>query len=127
MTIRSVSTLTLVCLGMMLSACASGGAGHTPIIDAPKTPQYYADLDACRVLASQRKLLNGDTQTAAVVGAAGGALIRGISDRDSFEEVLGGAAIGGALGGGAGALSAYGEQKDILLRCMAGRGYRVLG
>jgi len=110
-----------------LSACATAGAGHTPIIDAPKDDRYYSDLGQCRALAEQRKLVNGDTQQAAAIGAAAGAAIRAIGPKDSFEEILGGAAIGGVLGGGAGVFSAQSEQKHILLSCMAGRGYRVLG
>lgn len=126
---KNNALITVTCIAAMisLSACATGGAGHTPIVDAPKTPQYYADVADCQALARQRKLINGDTQTAALIGAAGGALVRGLSDKDDTDQILGGALAGAAIGGGAGMLSAYGEQKDIVLRCMSGRGYRVLG
>jgi len=122
--------LTAACLcssTLLLSACATGGAAYEPIIDGPKNAQYTEDLDDCQALAESREYLNGDVKTAAVVGAALGGLFALTRRNADTEDVLDGAAVGGLLGGGDRALKTRTERKYIVLDCMAGRGYRVLG
>ena len=120
-----------LCLGM--SACATSGANVVPVIDAPDSPQLQADLAQCQTLAAQYNGSDNDTALAAVVGAGLGALVGGTINnrfrRDSFSgnNALAGAAIGGAAGVGYGAYQSEDKKADIVYRCMAGRGYNILG
>ena len=122
---------TLVISTASLSGCASSGANHTPIIDAPKTAQYQADLDDCRTLAGESKIVNDETKAATAIGAALGGLSGASNNRfgrkSDGDDILTGAIVGAVLGGGAGVYGGYKKQKNILQRCMSGRGYRVLG
>ena len=112
----------------LLSACVSNGAHYEPIVDAPADSRYYADLGACQALAERRDLVDGETVNRAAlgagIGAAAGAIRRG---GDTLEDAAVGAAVGGAVGGATGLYDANRERKDIVMRCMSGRGYRVLG
>lgn len=126
--LTSVLTISIT----SLSGCASSGANHTPIIDAPKTAQYQADLEACRTLAGESEIINDETKGATALGAALGG-ISGLSHNRRYgrksdgNNVLAGALVGAALGGGIGVYGGYKKQKNILTRCMTGRGYHVLG
>ena len=115
-----------------LTACASGGAAYRPIVDAPNTAgyaaKYEADLADCRSFAEQRRYDNSDVRTQALVGASIGGVLGLIEgDGTEFEDFAVGAAAGGAFGAGSGALETRGERKQIVVRCMQGRGHRVLG
>ncbi len=124
----SKTTLIAVLTSLSLTACANGAANYTPIIDAPAGPQLQADLADCQSLAAQNSVFNDNTLATALVGAGVGALVGLSSGYDvDAEDALVGAAIGGAAGGGAGVFQGRSGQKDIVIRCMAGRGYKVLG
>lgn len=120
-------------LALGMTACATSGANVVPVIDAPDSPQLQADLAQCQTLASQYKGSDNDTVLAAVVGAGIGALTGGTINnryrRDQFSgnNALAGAAIGGAAGLGYGAYNSENKKSDIVYRCMAGRGYNILG
>ena len=120
-----------LCIGM--SACATSGANVIPVIDAPNSPKLQADLAQCQTLAAQYNGSGNDTALAAAVGAGLGALVGGTINnrfrRDSFSgnNALAGAAIGGAAGLGYGTLQGEDKKAEIVYRCMAGRGYKVLG
>ena len=120
-------------LSLGISACATSGANVVPVIDAPNSPQLQADLGECQTLAAQYNSSDNDTALAAVVGAGLGALIGGTinnsyrRNRFSGNNALAGAAIGGAAGLGYGAYNSEDKKADIVYRCMAGRGYKVLG
>ena len=116
-----------------LSACATGGANSVPIIDAQHNPQFHTDLAQCQALAAQRPVLNDQALQSALVGAGFGALAgssfggRPFSNRGRGENALAGALAGGAAGTAVGAFQGRSAQTDIVYRCMAGRGYRILG
>jgi len=112
----SKTTLIAALAGLSLTACANGAANYTPIL---------AD---CQSLAAQNSVFNDNTLASTLVGAGVGALVGLSSGYDvDAEDALVGAAIGGTVGGGAGVFQGRGDQKDIVIRCMAGRGYKVLG
>ncbi|MGB0908186.1 MAG: glycine zipper family protein [Maricaulaceae bacterium] len=130
MTSGSHSRLTLItigCLALPLSACAGSGASYRPIIDTPITAQYETDLQNCQSLAAERQLINGDTQTSMLRGAATGGVFGLLERGDDGDNFLTGALIGGAIGGISGAFETNGERKYIVRNCMSGRGYRVIG
>ncbi len=117
---------------MSLSACATGGAAHQPIIDGPMDPEYRAayqqDLGECRQVAEQRSYDNSDVRTQALVGAGIGGLL-GLANAYSADEgdFFTGAIIGGLFGGGQEALNTRDQRREILLNCLANRGHNVLG
>lgn len=116
-----------------LSACATGGANTVPIIDAQNSQQLQTDLAQCQALAAQVPTLNDQALASALVGAGFGALAgssfggRSFSNRGRGENALAGALAGGAAGTAVGAFQGRSAQADIVYRCMAGRGYRILG
>jgi len=112
----------------LLSACATGGAAHQPIIDGPQGALYQQDLSECRSYAERRGYDNSDVRTQALVGAGIGGLL-GLANAYHPDEgdFFTGAIIGGLFGGGSEALETRGQRRDILLNCLAGRGHRVLG
>lgn len=120
----SIALLPLI----ILSACASGGAAHNPIIDGPQDARYQQDLSECRSYAEQRSYDNSDVQTQALIGAGIGGLL-GLANARSADEgdFFTGAAIGALFSGGSEALETRGQRREILLNCLAGRGHRVLG
>ena len=131
-----LKTLNVAALGLAaaisLSACATGGANTVPIIDAPNSPQLQADLAQCQQFAAQRSI-NGEVLSSALIGAGFGALAgssfggRPFSNRGRGENALAGSLAGAAAGTGVGVFQGQAAQADIVYRCMAGRGYRILG
>ena len=121
---------------VILTACAQNQGGrfnYTPVVDLHQSgksgEQYRADLDQCQQLAAQRNAA-ADAAGGAVAGALLGAVLGGITGH-ALGVPQTGAAYGaayGAVGGGvqAGA-SGYQNQRQIVQRCLTGRGYLVLG
>lgn len=123
------SLVALSALSLLgLSACATGGAAHNPIIDGPKDAVYHEDLAACRSYAEERRYDNSDVRTQALIGAGIGGVL-GLLDAHHADEgdFFTGAIIGGLIGGGSEALETRGQRREILLNCLAGRGHNVLG
>lgn len=97
-------------------------------MDGPTGYAYEKDLGDCKALAEQRGLFNDDTKMAALAGAAIGGLVGAVeADKDEAGGAVVGALAGGAVGAGAGAAEAHGERKEIVIKCMRGRGHRVVG
>ena len=114
----------------LLAACAGTGDTFEPVVDGSRGAQYQSDLAACQALSRQKRLDNGETRTAALVGAGLIGLAAAADDEndgDRLEAGVLGALIGGAMGAGAGAAEAYGSRQDIISNCMSGRGHRVVG
>lgn len=118
----------IVALGtaiLLLSACA--GAGYRPLVDTAGRDmnKYENDLRECQGYAEQ---VSG-AGTGAAVGVAAGAIIGAL-----FGGLAGGnrtqrnqtSALGAASGGLSGAASGEGSQRNVIRRCMGGRGYNVL-
>ncbi len=112
-------------ISLMLVATLAGCATYRPIVDTKgMNPQAYeSDLRECQAYAEQ---LNPAEHAAggAVAGALFGAVLGAIvGNHDLAAQMAGvGAVSGAASGGGEGANA----QKNIIRRCMSGRGYRVL-
>ncbi len=119
--------LVLSSFPLLLSACISNGAHYEPIIDAQRDQQYYTDLGDCQHLAEGKNLVDGDTANQAALGAGLGAVLGILRRGDDLENAAVGAVVGGAIGGGSGLYEANRQRQEIVMSCMAGRGYRVLG
>ena len=110
----------------LLAGCATapGGADYRPMVDTGhRIGDYNADLAECQQYA-QRAAGAGD---GAVAGAVGGAIVMGV-----LSAILGGgghgrwAAVGALSGAASGAAAGETNQRDVIRRCMANRGYSVL-
>lgn len=118
----------LLCATALVAACADSGANYTPILDGPDTPAFQADLAACQELARSQKQFDQETMGAAALGGIAGAALGAADDSMSDAEgIFGGLIVGTLAGGAAGAVSASDRRESIVLECLRGRGYRVVG
>ena len=111
----------------LLAGCATapGGAQYVPLIDIKpeQGANYSADLADCQAYAER--------VVGAGAGAAGGA-VAGALAMGILSVVLGGgghgrwAAVGALSGAASGAAAGETNQRDVIRRCMAGRGFSVL-
>lgn len=106
-------------------------AGYRPIIDDKNInmSQYKIDLAECQALAERiNPAINTATHTAigAGIGALFGAVLGAAVGIDAGNAAAFGATAGGLTGGTEGAINAATSQKDVIKRCLSGRGYKVL-
>ena len=113
-----------IILSVAIAGCANTGQNYRPIVDTQNTSQYERDLFECQAYASQ----TADAAQSAMAGAVAGAILGAafaaiVGNGVSRNQVAGVGALSGAVQGGA-----RGEtnQRDIIRRCLAGRGYSVL-
>ena len=117
-------TTKVLSIAVVASIVGCAGPAYRPIIDTQGVDfnRYEADLRDCQSFSTQ----TADAATSGAVGAAAGAVLgsvlAGVSgdNRKSSAEL---GAIAGAIIGGAGGET---NQRNIIRRCLAGRGYRVL-
>lgn len=121
-----VRLIAALAAGLILTGCATtpGGANYRPMIDSgQRIGVYEQDLAECQTYA-QRAAGAGD---GAAAGAVGGAVVMGL-----LSAILGGgghgrwAAVGAVTGALQGAGAGEANQRAVVVRCMAGRGYNVL-
>lgn len=112
---------------VLLSGCAATtGANYRPIIDSKGIDfnRYEADLSECQAYATQTASAAQSAAAGAIAGAVLGAALAAAAgsryDRSSTARV---GALSGAVGAGA---EGERNQRTIINRCLAGRGYRVL-
>lgn len=107
---------------VLLAGCA--GPTYRPIIDTQGVDlnRYEADLRDCQAFSTQTADAGKSAAVGAAAGAVLGSVLAGVSgdNRKSSAEL---GAIAGAISGGAGGET---NQRNIIRRCLAGRGYRVL-
>lgn len=119
-------------VAMWISGCASYG-GWEPTVDISRDVNRDAldrDLAECKELA---KKASGGTATeaakgtggGAVIGAAAGAVIGAVSGNAGHGAALG-AAVGGTSGGVHQGVSAEHQYKRSYIKCLEGRGHRVI-
>lgn len=116
MNINFVVALTL---SFFIASCAN----YSPIVDSKGVDMsnYETDLSQCQQYAEQVST-GGDTATGAGVGAALGWALSAVSGGDNKV----GASVGAVSGGAAGLGRSAASQKEIIIRCLQGRGYKVL-
>lgn len=127
--------LLLVATAAILGGCATTdpnatSMGYSPIVDFPNgvTPEaqekFRTDARECRNYAEQRPSAAQGAMAGALAGAIIGALFGAVIGNSRTAGQ--GALIGGASAGGTGAMEAEGTQRQIIRRCLAGRGWNVL-
>jgi outer membrane lipoprotein SlyB len=123
----NVFTVTMIA-AMVLTGCATRntGADYRPIIDTQgKDPaRLQQDVNECQAYAHQVSSAAERAATGAAAGALLGAVFAAAAGAKGYRNE---SAAVGALSGGLGA-AAEGErdQRNIIRRCMNGRGYSVL-
>jgi hypothetical protein len=127
MNYRIVPFLGLV---FALSGCATI-TEQNPVIDQKMSnmTNYNSDLSECREIAMQIDAGESFVKSATIgtlTGAAIGAVV-GIFDDKNFGKSVGIGAAGGAVAGGIqGGLETFEDRKEIVAKCLDGRGYAVL-
>lgn len=111
--------------GLMVFCAGCAPVNYRPIVDSGiSRGDYELDLADCQNLAAQRPA-GAQAAGAATAGAAIGALFAlavGLRGRDVAHVAGWGAASYGIAGGVEGSL----QQREIVGRCMDGRGYHVI-
>lgn len=110
----------------VISGCANTGAAYRPVVDTKGVDlnRYEADLGECQQFANQTASAGQAAAAGAAAGAVFGALLAAAAGGGNSKKSTAGV---GALTGAAGA-AGQGEtnQRDVIRRCLAGRGYKVL-
>lgn len=121
---RSVGVAVLL---SVLAGCANTGANYRPIVDTKgigDMTRYESDLRECQLFATQTAGAGEGAMAGALAGAALGALLAAAAgSRYSRNQHAG---VGAVAGAAAGAGQGETDQRTIIRRCMAGRGYNVL-
>jgi uncharacterized protein YcfJ len=119
-------TLVTGLLISMITGCANTGANYRPVVDTKgiDLARYEADLGECQQFANQTASAGQAAAAGAAAGAVFGALLAAAAGGGNSKKSTAGV---GALTGAAGA-AGQGEtnQRDVIRRCLAGRGYKVL-
>ena len=113
----------VICSVFLISACANVGPNHRVLVDGGDLTNYETDLSACQDLASTRGYVNGETKADSAIGAGVGMLSNA---SDGFGNAVAGAAVGALVGGAFSSLGARQEMKNIVIKCMQGRGYNTV-
>lgn len=118
--------VAVVCCCALLTACANTGAGYRPLIDSKGVDynRYEGDLRECQAYAAQVSGAAERAAAGAIIGALFGAALAAAAgsgySRNSSAAV---GAVAGAAQGGAGGER---DQRSVIRRCLANRGYSVL-
>jgi len=118
------SLIQYASLLVVVAIVGCAGATYRPIMDTQGVDlnRLESDLQQCQQYAK----LTNDAASSAAIGATAGAVLGSVlagvagGDRSMTAKV---GAIEGAIAGGA---SGETNQRNIIRRCMSGRGYRVL-
>jgi outer membrane lipoprotein SlyB len=117
-------TILVSFLIISISGCANMGADYRPIIDSKviNRTKYEADLKECQEFAKEAPSGMDGVIAGAVVGTLIGAAVGGSNSyvRNSTMN------FGGTYGAMSGGASTENTQRNIIKRCLSGRGYVVL-
>lgn len=114
--------------GLILTAAACGQSEvDRPLtLDGTANASYNGDLAQCRAIAENYRA--EDLRRGAIGGAVVGGLIGGTtSGSDKLDDALIGAAVGGLVGAAEASEELDGLRRDVIIRCMMGRGHPVIG
>jgi len=112
---------------LIFVSCSNMGSQFTPIVDKKNIDenQYQQDLAECQNLSTQAQGAGKDAAKKAAAGVAVGALI-GLVGGGNSTNIAQSAGVGGVIGGATGAYSGNAEKENVIRRCLAGRGYKIL-
>ena len=118
--------VTIAVAAVLLAGCAAPMHSYQPLVDGDTTStQYQRDLEECRAYAMTKPSAENSAAVGAIVGAlAGVALLALGGGRGGWGNEV--AAVGAAMGGVQGYSEGAQGQQNVVKRCLAGRGHRVL-
>ena len=118
--------VTIAVAAVILAGCAAPMHSYQPLVDGDTTStQYQRDLEECRAYAMTKPSAENSAAVGAIVGAlAGVALLALGGGRGGWGNEV--AAVGAAMGGVQGYNEGAQGQQNVVKRCLAGRGHRVL-
>lgn len=118
--------VTIAVAAVILAGCAAPMHSYQPLVDGDTTStQYQRDLEECRAYAMSKPSAENSAAVGAIVGAlAGVALLALGGGRGGWGNEV--AAVGAAVGGVQGYNEGAQGQQNVVKRCLAGRGHRVL-
>ena len=121
-----MKTTAIILSAAILAGCANTGAQYQPLVDGrTQGANYSQDLAECQSYATQRAGATEGAVAGEVFGALlGVALLAVGGGRGGWGNEV--AAVGAVAGGLQGAAAGESTQRDIIKRCLAGRGYSVL-
>jgi outer membrane lipoprotein SlyB len=121
-----VKAVTAALLVSLTAGCANTGANYRPVVDTKGVDlnRYEADLVECQQYANQTAGAGESAAAGAAAGAVFGALLAAAAGGGTSRKSTAGV---GAVTGAAGA-AGQGEnnQRNVIRRCLSGRGYKVL-
>lgn len=102
------------------------GCAHDPIVDMHGVDpgQYRQDLMECRQYAAQVNTAQAAATRGAIGAAIGGVLGAIVGDHHTAQKIGG---VGAVTGASKGAERAEQRKQRVLMNCLKGRGYKVLG
>ena len=109
-----------------VSGCANTGANYRPVVDNKGVDlnRYEVDLQECQAYANQTASAGQSAAAGAAAGAVLGAVLAAAAGKNySRTSTARVGAVTGAVGAGA---EGENNQRNIIRRCLAGRGYKVL-
>ena len=121
---NQTACITVVAVGLLVGGCFNTGAKHRPIVDGSDPEKYEADLADCQALARQREHMNEDVKLETAKSAAVSGVLGAVAE--GVPGAIAGAVVGAGGGAVQGAQMTVHERKSIVIRCMAGRGHKVL-
>lgn len=121
---KVTACIAVLAVGLLLGGCFNTGAKHRPIVDGSDPEKYEADLADCQALARQREHMNEDVKLETAKSAAVGGVLGAVAE--GVPGAIAGAVVGAGGGAVQGAEVTVRERKSIVIRCMAGRGHKVL-
>ena len=118
--------VTISVAAAVLAGCAAPMHSYQPLVDGDTiSTQYQRDLEECRAYAMSKPSAENAAAVGAIVGAlAGVALLALGGGRGGWGNEV--AAVGAAMGGVQGYNEGAQGQQNVVKRCLAGRGHRVL-
>ena len=118
--------VTIAVAAAFLAGCAAPMHSYQPLVDGDTTSaQYQRDLEECRAYAMSKPSAENSAAVGAIAGAlAGVALLALGGGRGGWGNEV--AAVGAAMGGVQGYNEGAQGQQNVVKRCLAGRGHRVL-
>jgi uncharacterized protein YcfJ len=123
---KIIKTIISSILILSISGCANMGANYRPIIDSKviNRAKYEQDLKECQEFAKEAPSGMDGVIAGAVVGTLIGAAVGGSTGNSYIRNST--MNYGGTYGALSGGASAEGTQRNIIKRCLTGRGYSVL-
>lgn len=110
---------------IFVSGCANTGAMYQPLVDLKSSSgtNYAQDLEECQAFAATQMGAGGGAVAGAVVGAVFGLLVNAALGGGMRNSAASLGALSGASSAAAGAET---NQRSVISRCLASRGYSVL-